>query len=79
MKPKPVPALPMLKSLALPDAAAVMASREPVASVITRAVTPRLSPLIWLTTSASVCVPSVVMVVLGVPVVPGRPVLITVR
>ena len=40
-----------------------MASREPVASVITLAVTPRLSLLISLATSDRVSVPSVVMVV----------------
>ena len=39
-----------------------MASRDPVASVTTLAVKPRLSPLIWVATSERDWVPSVVTV-----------------
>ena len=52
-----------MKFDAAPELLATRASREPVASVITLAVTPRLSELIWLATSESVSVPSVVIVV----------------
>src|ERR1700743_3776022 len=47
---------------ALPEELATRDRREPLASVITFAVTPRLSALIWLAAWARVCVPSVVMV-----------------
>jgi hypothetical protein len=52
----------IVKFAALPELLETTASREPVASVTTLAVTPRLSLLIVLTTSERVCVPSVVMV-----------------
>ena len=50
------------KFAALPEELAVMASREPLASVTTFAVSPRLLLLIWLATAERVWVPSVVMV-----------------
>jgi hypothetical protein len=56
----------IVKFAADPELLATRASLEPVASVITLAVTPSLSLLISLATSERVSVPSVVMVV-GVP------------
>jgi hypothetical protein len=58
-----------VKFEALPELLATIASREPVESVITFALTPRLSLLISLATSVSVCDPSVVMVVEEPPAV----------
>ncbi len=65
VKPSPVelPEEETVKLAALPDVLATIASRDPVASVTTLAVTPKSSPLIWLATSFRLSVPSVVMVV----------------
>ena len=53
-----------------PDVLLTMDSREPVSSVTTDAVKPRLSPLIVLATSARVLVPVPVETVVTVPVGP---------
>ena len=63
VKPRPDEPDGVMEKLAvLPELLAIMASLEPVESVTTLAVTPRLSALIWLATPESVCVPSVVTV-----------------
>jgi hypothetical protein len=64
VNPNPVGSVELIvKFAAAPELLATRASLEPVASVITLAVTPKLSELIWLATWESVSVPSVVMVV----------------
>ena len=52
----PVPAV-TVKLLAAPEVLLTMARREPLASVMTLAETPRLSELMVLATSSSVLVP----------------------